>query len=133
MDFKYKKEIDSFKDCPQSDFVERDRKAYRLVFDPLTSKSFLPVYLLQPGRKTKECIGWGLSFFESESGMRDLMQERILSKPNYLNKIGTHIAVGEIKKDHGKSNNAQSPSTHFTHFEYDKIDLYQVFEIIGEF
>jgi hypothetical protein len=124
--FKYNDELHD-NGCDLSQYSERSRNAFRWTFESITDpKNFLPVNI---NRVRDECIGWGLSFFESEETAKTRFNEIKSNTPNFGKKVGNFISNGKLEIEDGISDDANRHG-HFTHFEYENIDLTTKFTVI---
>lgn len=126
---KYQEEIDKM-DCDLEGFNEQERIAFRWTFDDINDKrNFLPRFLLKPEMEKTDCIGWGLSFFETNETAKNRLREIVGYRKNLFKKLGTHVAMGNLDGENGLSDKAQS-NGHFTHFEYKGVSLSVKFNIV---
>jgi len=126
---KYQKEVDEM-DCDFKGFVERERVAFRWTFENIDDqRNFLPRFLLQPKRERNDCIGWGLSFYTTQEAAKKRLIDIVGYRKNLYKKLGDHVAKGNLIKNDGLSDKEQD-NGHFTHFEYEKIDLTLTFNVV---
>ena len=126
--FKYQDKLDA-NTCDLSSCSERSREAFRWTFENITDqRNFSPVNL---NDIRNDCTGWGLSFFESEEKAKVRFNEIKSNTPNFGKKVGDYISTGKLEVGDGISNDANRVG-HFTHFEYDNIDLTTNFVVIAK-
>jgi hypothetical protein len=77
------------------------------------------------------CIGWSLSFFETQEKAKTRLLRLTKNKEFIFKKLGTHIAVGQLVKNDGISDSSNDLG-HFSHFEYEGINLESKFTIIEQ-
>jgi hypothetical protein len=120
--FKYQNELEKLTIvCPPSDYIARNRVAFRWVFDDLKNdNNFKPVYFKNPKRfndklEDEICLSMGLSFFEAleKAEMRFIKLRKRLGEEAYKI-LGTQIAEGIITEQEGV-NNLSDFNGHFTH------------------
>lgn len=145
MGFKYQSLMDS-KDikvpCPYKDCREVEIEAYRWGHNPIDNElNFLPNFLYNekmniPIRFNAEadllnCGLCSLSMFETEKAAKEFWSspakhmQRVRSSLKY-----THLLKGKITKEIGVS--SVSKNLHFELFEYEGVELRNVFEVVGE-
>jgi len=126
---KYQKEIDKM-DCDLKGFIEQERSAFRWTFKDINDeRNFLPRFLLKPDMQKNDCKGWGISFFDTQESAKKRLIEIVGYRKNLYKKLGDHIAKGNLVIEDGLSDKAHN-NGHFTHFEYEKVDLSLAFNII---
>lgn len=133
---KYEEEISKIK-CDFSNFKESQIISFRWTFDKIENPlNFLPVYILDPDRKKFDdkknktsSIGYALSLYSSKEGGVRKYNKIISDKPKAFLKLGTHIACGIIETTDGINDEANIEE-HFSHFEYENVNLKDKFEII---
>lgn len=131
MKFKYQTEIDKLA-CDLTNFSESDRPAYRWVFADINdNRNFEPIYLLDKNRPQITCLGWALSMFDTNINAKARLLHLTKNKENLYKKLGTHIAEGRFSLIDGLSDNANEMG-HFSHFEYENIELKNQFNIIEQ-
>lgn len=132
---KYQSDLCTIIDCPPQSCANIQRPAYRFVFNPICSKSFIPQGKKSPQRvnkaanDTERCSLLGLSMFATEA--------KAISRYKYLKKmirnidktIGTHLATGTIEPKHGLVTEPNGHG-HYDLFEYKNIDLSSDFKIM---
>ena len=127
----YQAEIEGI-GCDLTDFVQQNRICYRWTFDRIEHpNNFLPRYLLKPEMTRENCIGWGLSLFETLEQAENRLYEIAQNRKRIYKAIGTHVAEGRLTENEGISDKAQR-NGHFTLFEYAEIDLQNNFKIIAQ-
>ena len=132
MPFKYQSQIDQFNNCDLSSFSGQDRQAFRWVFaDIQDQRNFLPRFLLNDTAVRDKCIGWALSFFETQEKAKNRLLRLTRNKENLFKKLGTHIATGQLATVDGISD-ACDELGHFSHFEYENINLNPRFTIVEQ-
>lgn len=128
---KYQEEIDNM-ECDLSGFSEEERTAFRWTFEDINDeRNFRPRFLLKPDMKRNDCRGWGLSFFNTQESAKTRLIEIVGYRKNLYKKLGTHVATGDLVGADGISDEARSDG-HFTHFEYQNVDLSVKFDIIEQ-
>jgi hypothetical protein len=128
-ELKYKKKIDNCA-CDFDDFKERERTSYRWCFSEISDeRNFLPKYLRKPDEEDDNCLGWGLSFFNTLEEGKQRLNEVVGLRTFLYKKLGDHIAIGELSKEDGISNKSDRTG-HFTLFEYKNVDLSKKFEVV---
>lgn len=135
---KYSSDLCHITNCPPQSSVSVQRQAYRFVFEPICEKSFIPQGKKSPQRISKEnkntakCSLLGLSMFsDEESAKQRFIQLKKFCK-NIDKTIGTHLAAGIIKPDHGVSTSPDQ-NNHFDLFEFSGVDLTKDFTMIHKF
>lgn len=121
--------------CPAENFIEKETKAYRWVFDKIEDeRNFMPQYLKKPKRfNTKppkvicQSLGLSLYFTEADARKKFLFLKRQLTDKAYKY-LGTKIAEGQIKPIFGLTNDINEEG-HFTHYPYEAIELKDYFKI----
>ena len=104
---KYSEDIGKMKNCPPSNCVQSESVAYRFVFKPIESYSFLPQGKKKPERVGKsrsdsqKCSLLGLSFFSSQEKAATRFHKLKKMMPNIHKTLGTHIAQGTLKQVQG--------------------------------
>lgn len=108
--------------------------AYRFVFNPICSKSFIPQGIKKPERisntnvQRKKCSLLGLSMFTTEDKAIAKYQELKKQFKNVNKIIGTHLAKGKIQAEDGLVTKHDKKG-HFDFFEYVDTDLTKRFAI----
>jgi hypothetical protein len=126
---KYQQEIDKFQFNFDS-FEEQERMSFIYVFkDILESRNFLPKYVRQVNCEHDNCLGWSLSFFDSQEHAKNRIRKLASDKNFIYKKLGTHLGTGRLEKNDGISNEP-CKSGHFSHFEYEDVVLNKKFEVI---
>jgi hypothetical protein len=134
--WKYAANIAGLANCPPLPIVEADCTAFRFVFSPIDSTSFLPVGVLNPARAAQVCPAGkclalaSLSMFTSEEAARDKVADIESRIPQIKKRVGTHVARLTVAKSHG----AQTPPNdtgHFSFFEYEGVDLVSTATLLG--
>lgn len=138
MQFKYQKAYNQLSGlCPPKDCLNKDIESYRWVFDDIKNdENFKPLAKKDPARvlsmsERDSCKAHSLSMFNTkEAAMKrfaffkdGLMQDKAYEL------LGTKLAKGNITKDHGVNSNVDKKG-HFSHHQYDLIDLSVIFKII---
>jgi hypothetical protein len=130
MNLKYQSKVGEFKNCQLDKFSERERQSFRWVFESINdSRNFKPRFFLEKTISQTSCIGWALSFFETHEKAKARLIRLTKSKELIFKKLGTHIASGQLAKNDGISDNSNELG-HFSHFEYEDINLESKFTII---
>jgi hypothetical protein len=139
--YKYQEDINSISDfceCPRSDyFIFNEKAAFRFVFeDSEHPHNFLPPVKIKPKRyldknAIEKCEGLGLSLYGEKYGARQKYDELITNFKNFKKVIGTHIAVGNIKKEDGHITK-EDEITHFDMYEFNNVELAQKFQVVEE-
>ena len=130
-ELKYQEEINKM-ECDLNGFFEQGRIAFRWTFDDINNeKNFLPRFLLKPNMDRNDCRGWGLSFFDTQDSAKKRLKEIVGYRKNLYKKLGTHVATGNLEKTDGISDKAHN-NGHFTHFEYQNVDLSVKFSIVEQ-
>lgn len=140
MEFKYSEELSEIERttsvvCVGASYKEEDRQSFRWTFENIEdSRNFLPRAILVDNSSkeqyTRNCKGWGLSFFLSKEFAVKELKRLCGDKSKLYKKLGTHIAEGEINKSDGVVGGINLKSGHFTLFEYKGTVLQEKFEII---
>lgn len=116
---KYQSDLCSVPDCPPTNAAPEDREAYRFVFDPICSNSFIPQGKKKPSRvrgarnPEVKCSLLGLSFFASAEQAVERYNDLKATFQNIENSIGTHLAAGTLQQSFG----VQTPVTEGGHFD----------------
>jgi len=138
MKFKYQNEFNDMEElCPPHDCLKGNLAAYRWVFDEVEAEgNFLPLAKKNPSRVLSmrdkdKCKAHSLSMFVSKESAKKRFQYFYdgLMKEKAFKMLGTHIAEGNIKEIHGV-NSIEDRRGHFSHFQYEKVDLSVIFRII---
>lgn len=128
---KYQTELNEL-DCDLSNFIEQAREAFRWVFEDIKDeKNFSPKYILDEDIEKDKCIGWGLSFFNTQKSAVQRLNKLTKNRAFLFKKLGTHIAQGNLDENDGISNKTERFG-HFTLFEYKDVDLSNKFKIITQ-
>jgi len=128
---KYQEEINKL-DCDLNGFSEQKRTAFRWTFEDINDeRNFLPRFLLKPNMEKTDCRGWGLSLFDTQESAKKRLKEIVGYRKFLYKKLGTHVANGNLVDEDGISDKAHK-NGHFTHFEYENVDLSVKFNIIEE-
>jgi hypothetical protein len=135
MDLKFQNELSNFSECDLSDFSQRQRIAYRYVFnDIMDERNFSPMYAIPNCNKIKDtCIGYALSMFDEVNQAKARIKKLAKGKKLIYKRLGTHIAVGTLEEGYGISNNSsisQENLGHFSFFDYMDVELNSSFQII---
>jgi len=137
-EMKYKAEIDAIEatgtTCGGSTYVENDLDAYRWTFEQIThSDNFIPrAKILKTEKLKNDCLGWALSFFDTEPHAVDELNRICTDKKNLYKKLGTHISEGKINTTDGVNGNFNNTSGHFSHYEYKGTDFSKKFTVKTE-
>ena len=137
-EMKYKSEIDAIEaagtKCVGSNYLENELGAYRWTFEKIDHpKNFIPrAKILNTEELKKTCIGWALSFFNTETNAINELNRYCADKKQLYKKLGTHIAEGNISKTDGVSGNFNEVSGHFSHYEYKGTDFSKKFIVKTE-
>jgi hypothetical protein len=132
MNLKYKSQVSEFENCDLDKCSEQDRQSFRWVFENINdARNFKPRFLLDETIPKTSCIGWALSFFETQEMAKKRLLGLTKNKELIFKKLGTHIAVGQLTKTDGISDNSNDLG-HFSHFEYEDINLESKFKIIEQ-
>jgi hypothetical protein len=130
MNLKYQSKISEFENCHFDNFSEKDRQSFRWVFENINDeRNFKPRFLLNATIPQTLCIGWALSFFETQEKAKARLLRLTKGKELIFKKLGTHIAIGQLNKNDGVSDSSNEEG-HFSHFEYEGINLEPKFAII---
>lgn len=115
----------------------RERAAFRFVWNPVDSSSFVPVALRisRPPQRTNRrsqpsCSAYGLSMFATEAQARSRFSTLEESNREIRKSVGTHIASVALSTTHG----VQTPENSLGHFdlhEYEDSDLVSVSTVVG--
>ena len=130
-ELKYQEKIKQL-DCNLSGFSEKKHiEVFRWVFENCDENSFLPVYYYNHNREQNEknCRGWALSFFNTQTNAKRRLLQIAMHKKKIFKKLGTHIAKGSIVENDGISNNPND-NGHFDLFEYKGVNLSNKFTIV---
>src|SRR5688500_2395115 len=121
MRFKYHKEIAQF-ECDLLAYQQCEAKtAFRWVFEEIHDpRNFEPKFKLDQSFQRNTCIGWALSFFNTQENAKKRLLHITKDKEHLFKKLGTHIANGLLEKVDGVSNDPEKFG-HFSHFEYENI------------
>jgi hypothetical protein len=143
MSFKYQKYIEAlFVHCPPSDYVAKERMAFRFVFGDTYHKNyknnFLLVLIIKPTRKngrrfkkdSSKCQGYALSFFDTLKNAKEKYAEIKKDNPNISEYIGTHIAEGIIEKEEGVVSKTDKKG-HFSLHEFEETNLDKKFRVVS--
>lgn len=132
---KYKALLETFPNCPSDDFQEVDIKAFRWTKEPVTSKDFVPINILnEPPQRLlddsdKMCLAYGLSFFDSMENayskyIIEYKKRRQHQRLQFLEDRGTFISTIILSTSDGIAdipNNANYG--HFTFHQYEGVNL----------
>jgi hypothetical protein len=134
MRFKYSQFINQLPDCPPSYYRMQEIMAFRFVYANINDQNnFLPALIKNPRRKLagsgQECIGYGLSLFNSLGQAKSRYQQLRQNFKNIDKTIGTHIADGLIQKQDGVLSDPDA-NGHMTLHESDEADLSTKFRIV---
>lgn len=133
---KYQTELCSIANCPSPSCTNDRRKAYRFVFNPINTDSFLPQGIKKPSRGHKEisddekCSLLALSMFISEKAACKRYEELRKKIKNIGKTLGSHLAEGVIQPHHGVMSQPNSKG-HFDFFESSGVDLTKDFNVIS--
>jgi hypothetical protein len=132
---KYNSQLCDIDNCPPKSVKVNEQIAFRFVHEPICEKSFLPQGVKNPKRvhnepsaKTK-CSLLALSFFTSEDKAKKRYNALKKNVSNISKTLGTHIAVGNLKPEHGFQTPVCSKSSHFDFFEKKDTELARSFDI----
>ena len=133
---KYEEEISKIA-SDFSKFRESEIISYRWTFEKIENPlNFLPVYIQDPDRKKYDdkknkttSLGYALSLYSSKEGGIKKYNKILADKPKAFLKLGTHIACGKLETTDG-INDEVNKEEHFSHFEYENVNLQDKFEII---
>lgn len=118
--------------CPPKDARCAQRPAVRFVFaDPASTKSYLPLKLLQPERgftPEEACPCCALSMFDTEAQARRRFKG-LRDHPNIGKTIGTWLAKGIVRAVDGVHHPERSG--HFNLYEFSLADLSKTFTCVG--
>lgn len=130
---KYEIEINrDFENFDFKGFIEKNIECYRWVFNDINNpKNFIPPYISDVNRSRDIPTGYALSFFETKEAGSSRLKFITKNKPFLKKKLGTHIALGNIKKTDGLCNEPNDIK-HFDLFEYSGINLIPNFTILEE-
>ena len=125
---KYQEQIEKL-DCNLSGFSEISYdEVFHWVFKDCDDSSFYPVAVNNPNRRNN-CLGWALSFFDTQENAKRRLLEIANHKKKIFKKLGTHIAKGSIIEADGVSNEPNNKG-HFDLFEYKDVNLSSKFKIV---
>jgi len=102
--------------------------AYHLIFiapNPKISENFLPRAVTpnpQQELRKKQCEGWALSLFDTETNAANFMAERCNDKKNLYKYLGTHLAAVKVEKEDGVGAEVEG-NGHFNFHESAKVDF----------
>ncbi|NAX47903.1 hypothetical protein CAG70_13020 [Photobacterium halotolerans] len=134
---KYQEDLAAISNCPPTNGVSKNTTAYRFVFNPVNSDSFIPPGKQNPARlqqnntQHKQCSLLALSMFKScidAENHFDLLKKKI---PNIGKLIGEHLAEGNVMATDGIQTKPNSKG-HFDFFEGVNADLPSQFKIIKQ-
>jgi len=121
--------------CPPTECTLKEIQAYRFTHEIITDeRNFMPVYLKNPKRfndksDLDKCSGFAISLYQSEeqaitkyNNLRNIVQ-------NISKTIGTHLAQGNIIKDHGVITPIDQEG-HFDLHESEECNLHNEFVIL---
>lgn len=138
MIFKFQNEFDALSEpCPPQDCIDKDIEAYRWIFDSLEDEeNFKPLAKKNPARvlsmeEKDNCKAHSLSMFDSREAAKSRFRffREGLMNDKAFKLLGTKIAKGNIKKEHGV-NSSVDKRGHFSHFQYESTDFTVIFKII---
>ena len=137
MNYKHQDELDAIEEmCPPSDFTNKDIEAFRWVFDEIENpENFKPLAKKNPARvlsmdDKSRCIAYSLSMFNSKQAAQSRFQFLLRTMNDKAYKLlGTKIAKGNIVEINGVSSNSDE-NGHFSHFQYESVDLTTIFKIV---
>lgn len=132
-DFKYS--LSSIPDCPAEGCQPVDRVAYRVVFSDIHhANNFIPPLKITPTRKWTtdkvHCELLAISLFTSSESLSAFMHAAEKSVPTLREKLGTHIARGNIAHSDGIADKPNGRG-HFNLFEYSTCSLVAKFNIVS--
>ena len=135
MRLKYQASIEDVDDCPPQRAVSVACKAFRFVHSDLNHQNNnLPTAMIDPSvyppGHSMHCHSWALSLFSSQELAEKKYKKCISARPLVAQRVGTHLASGDIKESDGKIMPAGA-SGHFSLFESDSFDFHERFEMIG--
>lgn len=119
---KYTDKLSKIDGCPPKTLVRRQGAAFRFVFsDNNNPNSFLPPAVIKPGRFVTAaarlcCSGYALSMYETKAQILQRAREAQKSNPQFLKRIGDHVAELHLEDTDGLSG-AASKTGHFDFFE----------------
>src|SRR5688572_2544180 len=123
--------------CPPADAREATFSAFRFVWEPIDSKSFVPVALAPVPRVNRAsqspsgaCAALGLSLFGSETAARKRFAQLAKTNPMIRETLGTHLAGVALLSEHGLQTPPTERQKHMTLFEYEAVDLSLVATVV---
>lgn len=132
--YKHQKDIARYapSNCPPSDSMAKNVVVFRGVLSPLSANDFKTyINLNKLPRATEQihicCMRCGLSMYVKKEDAQKAYDRH----PKKQNFPFTHIAKGEIKKEHGVCTVPRADG-HFTFHEFEGVDLLPFFKIIGK-
>ncbi|MCQ8870101.1 hypothetical protein [Vibrio splendidus] len=131
---KYQTELLSVANCPPQACSPQNIRAYRFVYDPLDSTSFLPQGIKDPARAHKEtrvpvkCSLYALSMFTTEQKAIEKYRDLKKFVKNIDKTIGSHLAEGQVTTTDGTMSTPNRKG-HFDVFEYSGVDFTNSFSI----
>lgn len=131
---KYQYLIAAIENCPSSNSLPIERKAFRFVFDCMGGNSFIPIAVQQPKRTYRsvyeKCSSCGLSMFTTEKLAKDRFNDLSKRNKNIHKSIGDKLALVSISPQLGVSSKI-GPNGHFDFFEYDGCELKTYSSVVG--
>lgn len=136
MQYKYRQFIDPLPDCPPESSRPNETVAYRFVFEDMADdRNFVPAFILKPERREAStsneicCSGYALSFFNSLQNAEAKYRKLRTTFKKIHQRIGTHIAEGNISKTDGVMTRITLEG-HFDLHEFEGTDLRDKFKIV---
>jgi hypothetical protein len=133
---KYTNQLVDLTNCPPSNNIYSYDTAYRFVFEPLDSRSFIPQGIKSPSRISNpnnnnhtKCSLFSLSMFISENDAVNRYEALKKICKNIDKSLGTHLAVGTLNVNDGLQYRANNDG-HFDFHEHACTNLAPQFSIV---
>lgn len=140
MQYKFQREYSQLiEQCPPQDYLNKNIESYRWVFDNIKNEeNFRPLAKKNPARvlsmsEKNVCKAHAISMFHTKDAAIKrfaFFRDGLLQDKAYR-VLGTKLAKGNITKEHGV-NSIIDKKGHFSHHQYDLVDLSVIFKIIDD-
>lgn len=123
MDLENQDEIFKIKDCPNI-CDEKTKTLYRWVENnPLVENDILPFAKIHPLRFSSECLGWGISMYNTIDSIKEIFKAFSVKKQKKMIAVFSIVISKEIAHNHQSGNN----ENHYSVYPYKDIKLLNKF------